>query len=404
MDKSVRFLKNRAAVALTACVMAVPAPAVAQAVRERVSLNADWKFSLEQASPRVNTAGNGPRAQGIPPTAPDFDDARWRTVNIPHDYVIEQPFTRNFPDKPMIFTESSSAVSDRGIYVNDWTRAVVGNYTDFSQDWLNWVRRTEDAWRPIAENDYLAGAFVWTGFDYKGEPSPYGWPNIDSHFGILDMCGFPKDVYYYYKAYWGSQPTVHITPHWSWPGSESKPIQVLVFSNAPVVDLILNGVSLGRKACPRDGHALWTVLYAPGTLIARGYDVTGRLLATDRVTTAGKSYRIELRTDLPKLTANGEDESVIEATIVDAKDNFSPTASDAAKFAITGGAGLIAGTGNGDPNDHTPDASPLRDAFNGRLAAIARSTGKRGTITVTATGAGLRSANITVQFGQVAVP
>ena len=307
-------------------------------------------------------------------------------------------FHNDFPNQPMIFTESSSAVSDRGVYENDGTHSYVGNYTDFSLDWLNWVRRTEDAWKPITENDFLSGTFVWTGFDYKGEPSPYGWPNISSHYGILDMCGFPKDVYYYYKAYWGDEPSVHITPHWTWPGREGQPISVIVFSNAPTVDLSLNGVSLGRKACPRNGHAEWTVNYEPGTLVAKGYDESGRLAATDEIATAGTPYKIVLRTDLTKLAANGEDESVIEAAIVDENGGFVPTASNKVKFTISGDAALIAGTGNGDPNDHTPDASHERDAFNGRVAAIIRSTGGRGSVRVTATSAGLQSSSIGIQF------
>jgi beta-galactosidase len=309
-----------------------------------------------------------------------------------------EKFHKDFPNQPTIFTESSSAVSDRGVYENDGSRAYVGNYTDFSLEWLNWVRRTEDAWKPIAENDYLSGAFVWTGFDYKGEPSPYGWPNISSHFGILDMCGFPKGVYYYYKANWQDKPTVHITPHWNWPGREGKPISVIAFSNEPMVELSLNGVSLGRKACPRNGHAEWTVMYEPGTLTAKAYDASGQLAATHEVATAGKPYKIELRTDLAKLSANGEDESVIEAAIIDENGKFVPVASDKVIFTISDAAGLIAGTGSGDPNDHTPDASSERRAFNGRLAAIIRSTGKRRVVRVTATGAGLKPAAISIRF------
>jgi beta-galactosidase len=309
-----------------------------------------------------------------------------------------EKFHKDFPNQPMIFTESSSAVSDRGIYENDGAHAYVGSYTDFSQDWLNWVRRTEDAWKPIAENDFLSGTFVWTGFDYKGEPSPYSWPNISSHFGILDTCGFPKDVFYYYKAYWEDKPIVHITPHWNWPGKEGKPVKVIVFSNMPVVALSLNGVSLGRKECPRNGHAEWTVNFEPGTLVADGFDASGRPTTTDSVSTAGKPYAIKLRTDLPKLSANGEDDSVIEAAIVDEKGRFVPAASDKVTFTISGDAGIVAGTGNGDPNDHTPDASHERSAFNGRLAAVIRSTGKHGVVTVTATSPGLQPASTTVKI------
>jgi beta-galactosidase len=191
---------------------------------------------------------------------------------------------------------------------------------------------------------------------------------------------------------------VHITPHWTWPGREGQPISVIVFSNAPTVDLSLNGVSQGRKACPRNGHAQWTVNYEPGTLVAKGYDESGRLAATDEVATAGRPYKIVLRTDLSKLTANGEDESVIEAAIVDENGRFIPTASNNVTFTIAGSAASIVGSGNGDPNDHTPDASNERNAFNGRAGAIIRSTGISGPVRVTATGAGLQPSSIRIQF------
>jgi beta-galactosidase len=309
-----------------------------------------------------------------------------------------EDFHKRFPNQPTIFTESSSAVSDRGVYENDSAKGYVGNYTDFSLWWLNWVRRTEDAWKPIAEHDYLSGAFVWTGFDYKGEPSPSPWPNINSHFGICDMCGFPKDVYYYYKANWGDKPTVHITPHWNWPGNEGKPMSVIAFSNLPVVDLKLNGVSLGAKKCPANGHAEWTVTYQPGTLVATAYDDKGQIAATDEVATAGAPVKIQLRSDIVKLSANGEDATVIEAAILDKDGRFVPTASSDVKFSIAGDAGEIAGTGNGDPTDHTPDSSAARKAFNGRVAAIIRSTGKPGSLRITATAPDLQQASLTVRF------
>jgi beta-galactosidase len=307
-------------------------------------------------------------------------------------------FHKKFPNQPSIFTESSSAVADRGVFENDFAHSYVGNYTDFSQWWLNWVRRSEDAWKPIADNDYLSGAFVWTGFDYKGEPSPYGWPNVNSHFGILDMCGFPKDVYYYYKAYWGDKPSMHITPHWNWAGNEGKPMEVFVFSNVRTVELSLNGVSLGQKSCPPNGHAAWTVKYQPGTLAAKGFDDKGQVVATDEVSTAGNPDKLQIRTDIATLSPNGEDVSVIEVGIVDKNGRFVPTASNKVKFTISGDAGTIAGTGNGDPNDHTPDASSDRCAFNGRVAAIVRSTGKHGVAQITAAAPGLQPASLTLRF------
>jgi beta-galactosidase len=310
-----------------------------------------------------------------------------------------EDFHKTFPKQPMIFTESTSAVSDRGIYVNDWGRGYVGSYTETDpNDWINWVKTTENRWTPIADHDYLCGDFVWTGFDYKGEPSPDGWPDVSSHFGVLDICGFAKDDAYYYLAYWGNKPLVHITPNWNLPGSEGKPVSVIVYSNLPKVDLLLNGVSLGEKQCPFNGHAEWTVNYAPGTLTARGFDAGGKLAASDVDATSGPALGIELRTDIPVLAANGEDESVVEAAIVDKDGNLAPAASNTVTFSVSGDAGQIAGTGNGDPADHTPDASPSRQAFGGRLAAVIRSTGKGGVVTVTATSDGLQPATIRIRF------
>ncbi len=308
-------------------------------------------------------------------------------------------FHQDFPAKPMMFTEDCSAVSDRGIYVNDWSKSQVGSYEqDVRSGWSNWLKTTEDYWKPIASNSYLSGCFVWTGFDYKGEPTPYGWPNISSHFGILDTCGFPKDVYYYYKANWSGTPIIHIMPYWTWPGSEGKPITVVVFSNAASVELFLNGVSLGQKACPLYGHAAWTVNYQPGSLIANGFDATGRLIATDKASTAGSAYKIVLRTDLPSVSANGEDESVVEASVVDQNGQLVPTAVDKITFTVSGEAGKVVGSGNGDPNDHTPDGSSIRNAFNGRAIAIIRSTGEHGSAVVTAQADGLMPSSIAVDF------
>ena len=191
---------------------------------------------------------------------------------------------------------------------------------------------------------------------------------------------------------------VHISPHWNWPGREGKPVNVVVFSNAAMVELTLSGVSLGRKPCSRDGHCEWTVNYAPGMLVANGSDARGHVIATETVSTASKPYRVKLKTKKPKKTTNGQDATVVEAAIVDDKGRFVPVASNEVTFTVSGSAGVIAGTGNGDPNDHTPDASPVRNAFNGHAAAVVRSTGKRGLVKVTAKARGLRSETISVEF------
>src|SRR5207247_10484635 len=148
------------------------------------------------------------------------------------------PFHASFPSQPVFGSETASTVSTRGIYENDAKRGYVSAY-DVNRP--GWGATAEAGWKPIAERPWMAGAFVWTGFDYKGEPTPYRWPCINSHFGIMDICGFPKDNFFYYQAWWGNKPVVHLLPHWNWPGKEGQPIAVWCYSNAERVELSLNG-------------------------------------------------------------------------------------------------------------------------------------------------------------------
>jgi beta-galactosidase len=148
-----------------------------------------------------------------------------------------------------------STVTTRGIYTKDTVKAYVPDQDIFAPSWAS---KAEDWWVPAAENAYWLGGFVWTGFDYRGEPTPYKWPNINSHFGIMDMCGFPKNIYYYYQSWWTDKDVLHISPHWNWPDKKGQPIDVWVNTNADNVELFLNGKSLGKKDMPRNSHLQWT--------------------------------------------------------------------------------------------------------------------------------------------------
>src|SRR6185369_6694594 len=187
------------------------------------------------------------------------------------------------PEKPLFGSETASTVSTRGIYETDKVKGYVSAY-DVNHP--EWAQLAEDAWKPLDENPFMAGGFVWTGFDYRGEPTPYGWPCVNSHFGNLDMCGFPKDNFYYYQSVWGDKPMVHIFPHWNWKGKNGKEIEVWAYSNGEQVELLLNGKSLGSKPVPRDGHAMWKVKYAPGALTAKALKA-GKIVAEDKVETTG---------------------------------------------------------------------------------------------------------------------
>ncbi len=207
------------------------------------------------------------------------------------------PFHQDFPRQPGYGSETASETTTRGVYQDDREKCYVSVYRDIH----------EKAWQPLAASSWLAGGFVWTGFDYRGEPTPYRWPDVLSHYGAMDLCGFPKDSYYYYQGQWGRAPVAHILPHWTWPGREGQEVAVHVDGNAAKYDLLLNGQSLGRKEMPSHSHIEWRVKYAPGVLETRGYDAAGnRIVAAQEVTT-GAPARLRLTPDREHFLADGED-------------------------------------------------------------------------------------------------
>ncbi|MEI9959709.1 MAG: glycoside hydrolase family 2 TIM barrel-domain containing protein [Limisphaerales bacterium] len=173
------------------------------------------------------------------------------------------------PNQPNVGSEQGSTVSTRGIYGNDKTRGYVSAYDD---NFPNWASTAETWWSCFADRPWLSGGFVWTGFDYRGEPTPYGWPCVNSHFGILDTCGFPKDNFYYYQSWWTTNIVLHLLPHWNWPGKEGQEIRVDALSNCKQVELFLNGQSLGKQVTQLNSKLTWHVKYTPGTLSAKGFD------------------------------------------------------------------------------------------------------------------------------------
>ena len=255
------------------------------------------------------------------------------------------------PTQPNVGTEQASVVGDRGIYTNDAAGGYVNAYDVL---WPGWTTTAESWWSFFADRPWLSGAFVWTGFDYRGEPTPYWWPCVNSHFGILDTCGFPKDVFYYYKSWWTTNPVLHVFPHWNWPGQEGQNIAVWAYSNCRAVELFLNGRSLGRKTMPKYSHLEWRVTYEPGTLSAKGYDANGNVIAETKEETTGAAAQIQLTPDRKTINADGEDVAVFTVSTVDAQDRFVPTARNKIHFSIAG-AGRILGVGNGDPSCHEPD-------------------------------------------------
>ena len=266
---------------------------------------------------------------------------------IAHGSTDEQH--AKFPNQPGVGTEETTTQGTRGIYVDDLPRAHEAAVKDGSSK-----GNCEVGWKYYAARPYLAGLFFWTGFDYRGEATPFGWPAISSQFGILDTCGFPKDSFYYLKSWWTHSPVLHLQPHWNWPGREGKPITVRADSNCAQVELLLNGRSLGRKAMPRYGHLTWSVPYEPGTLLAHGYDAAGALVTTDRVETTGAPATVAAAADRTTLAADGRDVSVITLQTDDARGLEVPTASSEITLSLSG-PGRIIGVGNGDPSSHEAD-------------------------------------------------
>jgi len=254
------------------------------------------------------------------------------------------------PQQPNIGTEQASTLCTRGIYVNDPKRGYMSSYDDNGPGWGN---TAEAWWQVYSARLWLSGGFVWTGFDYRGEPTPYGWPCINSHFGIMDTCGFAKDNFYYYKAWWNDRPVLHLLPHWNWPGKEGRDIDVRCFSNCEEVELFLNGQSLRRKTMPKNSRLQWSVKYAPGALLARGFK-GGQPVAEEKVETTGPPAAIKLTADRTSIHAGDEDAAVITMAVTDDRGRVVPTADNLIDLDLTG-PGRILGVGNGDPSCHEPD-------------------------------------------------
>ena len=305
-------------------------------------------------------------------------------------------YHRDHPNQPLLGTEMGSTVTTRGIYEKDEIRAYVPDQ-DITHPW--WASKAEDWWKLAAENKYWLGGFVWTGFDYRGEPTPYKWPNISSHFGILDTCGFPKNIYYYYQSWWTDNDVLHISPHWNWPEKIGKPIDVWVNSNADEVELFLNGKSLGKKTMPRNSHLKWLVNYEPGTLEAIGYKKERKL--TSKVETTSNAYKVVLSPDKTILTADGKDATVINISITDEQGREVPLADNMVKFYITGDAKII-GVGNGDPSSHEPDkcrdGAWQRSTFNGKCQVIIQAGKTASTVKFEAKASGLVSSSVTLNL------
>ena len=305
---------------------------------------------------------------------------------------------RTYPDKPLLVTEASAVLSTRGEYFFP-VKEIYRGFRDSSLQISSYdLTNTGFGALPDIEFklqddfEWLAGQFVWSGFDYHGEPDPYenSWPAHSSYFGIVDMCGFPKDRYFLYQSQWTEEPMIHLLPHWNWEGREGEVTPVFVYTNCASAELFVNGESRGRKEKEPGQYRLkWNdIIYQPGSIKAVGYDTEGRILAEKEIRTAGKPYKIELSIDRENIKADGEDLSFITVTVTDDMGNICPTADNLITFEIEGEGEIIA-VGNGNPISHESYHATQRKLFNGYCLAIVRSTKNAGSIKLLAASPGL---------------
>ncbi len=347
------------------------------------------------------------------------------TMDVPGFNYRPHKYLENYsklPQQMLLGSETASTVSSRGVYKFPVERKAMAKYDDhqassYDVEHCSWSNLPEDDFIQHDDLPWCMGEFVWTGFDYLGEPSPYytDWPSHASLFGIIDMGGIPKDRYYLYRSHWNTaSPTLHVLPHWTWPGREGETTPVFVYTSYPSAELFINGKSQGRRTKDTSVtvynsgdeesqrtlkrqtryRLMWMdTKYEPGTVKVVAYDENGNAADTTEVRTAGKPYAIRLSADRTSLTADGKDLSFITVSVVDKDGIPCPTADNEISFKVSGNGTYRAGTG-GNPASLEPLQRPKMKLFSGMLTAIISSTEKPGSITVQATAKGLKTATL----------
>lgn len=340
----------------------------------------------------------------------------------PHKY------TENYNKLPqciILGSETASTVSSRGVYKFPVERRSMQKYPDhqsssYDVEHCGWSNLPEDDWIWHEDNDWCIGEFVWTGFDYLGEPTPYytDWPSHSSLFGIIDLAGLPKDRYYLYRSHWNKEvETLHILPHWNWAGREGEVTPVFVYTNYPSAELFINGKSQGKRIKDLSVTAenskdsvstahfkrqqryrlMWMdTKYEPGTLKVVAYDIEGKPVAEKELRTAGTPHHIELTADRTSLKADGEDLSFVTVKVVDKEGNLCPLAENEISFKVKG-AGIYRAGANGNPASLENFQTPKMKVFNGMMTAIVSATEKPGNIVLEATSKGLKKAALSLE-------
>ena len=349
-------------------------------------------------------------------------------LDVPGFNYRPQLYTENYkklPQQIILGSETASTVSSRGVYKFPVERKSMAQYEDhqsssYDVEHCSWSNLPEDDFIQHEDLPYCIGEFVWTGFDYLGEPTPYytNWPSHSSLFGIVDLAGIPKDRFYLYRSHWNKEAeTLHILPHWNWKGREGEVTPVFVYTNYPSAELFINGVSQGKRtkdlSIKRDGsdtemakknfdrqkryRLMWMdTKYQPGTVKVVAYDANGKAVAEKVMKTAGEPYKIVLEADRSSIAADGKDISFVNVKIVDKDGNFCPTDEREISFKVKG-AGTFKAVANGNPSSLESFQTPKMKLFSGQLTALVQSAEKGGIITLEATAKGVKAGKISIE-------
>ena len=323
-----------------------------------------------------------------------------------HLYLYEDA-NKLFPQGFILGSETASTVSSRGVYKFPIVKGAEKHYDDhqcssYDLEYCKWSNIPDEDFVMQDTKPWVIGQFVWTGFDYLGEPTPYDnlWPSRSSYFGICDLAGLPKDRYYFYRSQWNTtENTLHILPHWNWEGREGQVTPVFVYTNFDSAELFVNGKSMGIQkksdATPQNRYRLmWMdVKYEPGTLKVVAYDKEGKQAAEKQIVTAGKPYKIVLEPDRTEISADGNDISFVTASVVDKNGNPCPVVNDQLKFNVSGN-GTFRAACNGDATSLELFHLPTMKLFNGKLVVLVQAGTKAGAIKLSVQGAGLKSGEI----------
>lgn len=354
---------------------------------------------------RPVTAGlNDPQPENYMIQAGELD-----LIGFNYEHQEFADFPETFPGEKFIASETTSALATRGEYdmpsdsirrwPYDWREEftdgnpdhTVSSYDNVSTPWGSTHR---ESLKPIMEHDFLSGMFIWTGFDYLGEPTPYGWPSRSSYFGIVDLAGFPKDAYYLYKSIWTEEPVLHVFPHWNW--EQGQKIDVWAYTNYDEVELFVNGESQGIQYLEEgDMHLMWRVEWEPGTVRAVGRK-EGLDDRVQEIHTAGEPAKLRLIADRDRISADGRDLSFVTVEVLDDDGRLVPRADDLVEFHVEG-AGSIIAVDNGDPTSHESFQAAHRKVFNGKALAIVQSDGNAGEITFEAKSENLQSERLIIR-------